>query len=95
MRGKVAVGYAEEFLKRVKVGTFIDHEYRHDSQSDPMVKRLVDILDDVFHGLLAVVFKVHHGSVNNVAKSKTNAKEQQVVVGQCGRQKPEYNQGKP
>jgi hypothetical protein len=58
-----------------------------------VVKRLIDILDDVFHDLFAVVFEIHYGTVNNVAKAKTDAKEQQVVVGKRCCQKPEYHQG--
>ena len=48
MAREISVGYAEQFLQRVKIGRIIDHQHRHDAKSDPVIKSLVDILYDVF-----------------------------------------------
>jgi len=78
--GQVAIGNAEQFLERVEIGRIIDHQHRHDSEPDPVVKSLIDILDDVFQkgrsdGLIAVVFIIHDAPVNNVANAKAECPE--------------------
>jgi hypothetical protein len=48
MAGEIAVGDTKQFFERSEIGRLIDHQHRHDAEPDPVVKSLVDILDDVF-----------------------------------------------
>jgi hypothetical protein len=48
MARKIAVGCAEQFLKRREIRRIVDYQHRHDAEPDPVIKGLVDILDDVF-----------------------------------------------
>jgi hypothetical protein len=75
---EIAIGDAEQFLERIEIGRFIDHQHTHDAQPDSVVKSLVDILDDVFQSkrlVGAVVFEIHDASVNDVAYAKTERPE--------------------
>jgi len=48
MAREIAVGDAQQFLERIEIGGFIDHQHRHDAKADAMVESLVYILDDIF-----------------------------------------------
>ena len=48
VRSKVSISNTKKFLEHREIGTFIDHQNRHDAQSNTMVKGFVDILDEVF-----------------------------------------------
>jgi len=54
---KISVGDAEQFLKRIKIGRIVDHQYRHNAEPDAVIKSLVDILDDVFQMFVIVILK--------------------------------------
>lgn len=49
VRSQITVGDTQKLFKHIKIGTFIDHQNRHDAQPYSVVKRFVYILDDVFH----------------------------------------------
>lgn len=44
---QVAVGHAEQFLERIEIGRIVHHQHAHDTEPDPVVESLVDILDDI------------------------------------------------
>lgn len=45
MRGEVAVGHIQEVLQRAEIQVVVHHERRHDSQSDPALERLVQLVE--------------------------------------------------
>ena len=47
MARKISIGNAEQFFEGIEISGIIDHQNRHDAQSDPVIKCLVYILDDV------------------------------------------------
>lgn len=47
MAGEIAVGRAEQFLERTKVSRFVYRKHRHDAQTNPVIERFIDILDNV------------------------------------------------
>lgn len=47
---QIAIGYSEQFLECIEIGRIVDHQYAHNAEPYPVVKCLVDILDDVFQG---------------------------------------------
>ena len=49
MAGDIAICHLQLFLDRTKVSLLIDHEDRHDAQSHPAFKCLVQIPDEISH----------------------------------------------
>ena len=77
MTREIAVGHTEQFLERAEISRLVDHQDRHDAKPDAVVKRLIDMLDDVLHKLYlsALVFKMHDAAVNDVADTETECPE--------------------
>ena len=50
MACKITVGYAQQFFKHIEIGTFVDHQYGHNPQTNSVIKGFIDILDDGFQG---------------------------------------------
>ena len=71
MAGKITVGGTEQFLQCVEISRFVNDKDRHDPETDPVIEGLVNILNDVFHRLTPVVFKVHDAAVNDMADAKS------------------------
>ena len=57
MAGQVTISDPKQLFERSKVGIVIDHQYRHDAESDTMIKGLVYILDDIFQNYLLSYLK--------------------------------------
>lgn len=48
MRGEVAISYSKKFFKHIEIGTFVYHQYRHNPQTNSVIKGFVNILYDGF-----------------------------------------------
>ena len=76
MARKITVGNAEHFFQHIEISAFIDHQYRHDPQTNPVIESLIDILDDVLQNLVSIVFKIHQTSVKDMANAKPQSPKQ-------------------
>lgn len=89
---EVAVGHAEQFLERIEIGRIVDHEHTHDPEPNPVVERLIDILNNILqlsivnYSLLivSVVLEIHDAAVNNMADAESDRPKLERITRHSG-----------
>ena len=71
MTCEVAVGHTQQLLQGVKISMIIHHECCHNTQAHPVVKKLIDICDQIFHQLFSIEIEIHQGAIHNVQNAES------------------------
>ena len=80
MARQVPVGGIEPGFEGGKINPFIYNKDRHDTESDPAIEILIDMLERIFQSeFLFIVAEIKYGPVYNVHQTKTESPEKEWV----------------